>query len=93
MSVYICPYTCSYRTNGGYCGKTGGYESCQYIKHLEELEKEKTRVVRCWECLYRRRCMLQHFVLSNAVDGRKIDGSEWYCADGVRDDKADASNK
>ncbi len=41
MSVYICPYTCSYRTNAGHCGKTGGYESCQYIKHLEELEKKK----------------------------------------------------
>ena len=42
-------------------------------------------VVRCGECAYRRRCMLQHFVESNAVDGTKIDWSEWYCAYGVRD--------
>ena len=30
MSDYICPYTCSYRTNSGFCGHTGGYETCQY---------------------------------------------------------------
>lgn len=42
-------------------------------------------VVRCEECVYRRSCMLQHFVESNAVDGTKIDWSEWYCADGVMD--------
>ena len=30
MSDYICPYTCSYRTNSGFCGYTGGYETCQY---------------------------------------------------------------
>lgn len=27
---FICPYTCSYRTNSGYCGSTGGFERCQY---------------------------------------------------------------
>lgn len=27
---FICPYTCSYRTNSGYCGSTGGWERCQY---------------------------------------------------------------
>lgn len=46
---------------------------------------DAVEVVRCDECAYRRRCMLQHFVESNAVDGTKIDWSEWYCADGVRD--------
>ena len=30
MSDYLCPYRCSYRTNAGYCGYTGGYEACQY---------------------------------------------------------------
>ena len=30
MSEYICPYLCSFRTSAGYCGYTGGYESCQY---------------------------------------------------------------
>lgn len=30
MSDYICPYTCSYRTNSGFCGHTGGWERCQY---------------------------------------------------------------
>lgn len=30
MSDYICPYNCSYRTNSGFCGFTGGYEVCQY---------------------------------------------------------------
>lgn len=30
MSDYICPYTCSYRTNSGFCGYTGGYDACQY---------------------------------------------------------------
>ena len=46
---------------------------------------DAVEVVRCGECVYRRRCMLQHFVESNAVDGTKIDWSEWYCADGVRE--------
>ena len=27
---FICPHECSYRTNSGYCGSTGGWESCQY---------------------------------------------------------------
>ncbi len=27
---FICPYTCSYRTNIGYCGSTGGWERCQF---------------------------------------------------------------
>lgn len=27
---FICPYKCSYRTSSGYCGRTGGWESCQY---------------------------------------------------------------
>lgn len=26
----FCPYTCSYKTGAGYCGRTGGYLSCQY---------------------------------------------------------------
>lgn len=56
---------------------------------LHAIEKQPTvnadPVVRCGECAYRRRCMLQHFVESNAVDSTKIDWSEWYCADGVRD--------
>lgn len=30
MSDYICPYNCSYRTNSGFCGYTGGWERCQY---------------------------------------------------------------
>lgn len=30
MSDYICLYNCSYRTNSGFCGYTGGYEACQY---------------------------------------------------------------
>lgn len=30
MSDYMCPYRCSYRTNAGYCGYTGGHEACQY---------------------------------------------------------------
>lgn len=29
MADYICPQSCSYRTNSGYCGLTGGYENCQ----------------------------------------------------------------
>lgn len=27
---FICPHECSYRTSSGYCGSTGGYETCQY---------------------------------------------------------------
>lgn len=27
---FICPHKCSYRTSSGYCGSTGGWESCQY---------------------------------------------------------------
>ena len=52
---------------------------------LKQPTVDDVEVVRCDECAYRRRCMLQHFVESNAVDGTKIDWSEWYCADGVRD--------
>ena len=44
MSDYICLHNCAYRTNAGRCGMTGGYESCQYIKYLEKLEKEKTNI-------------------------------------------------
>lgn len=55
------------------------------INKIRELPSTQPEIVRCWECFYRRRCMLQHFVESNAVDGAKIDWSEWYCADGVRD--------
>ena len=44
-------------------------------------------IVRCKDCVYHRKCMLQHFVESNAVDSTKIDWSEWYCADGVRSEK------
>ena len=30
MSDYLCHYNCSYRTNSGFCGYTGGYDACQY---------------------------------------------------------------
>ncbi len=29
MAGYICSQICSYRSNSGYCGLTGGYENCQ----------------------------------------------------------------
>ena len=32
MADYICPYICSYRTNSGFCGYTGGKASCVYRK-------------------------------------------------------------
>ena len=70
----------------------GVYDSngeLRFVVDVNEIEKQPTvnadPVVRCEECAYRRRCMLQHFVVSNAVDSTKIDWSEWYCADGVRD--------
>lgn len=43
MSDYICHYNCSYRTNSGFCGYTGGYESCQYRKiALNRTNKRRT---------------------------------------------------
>ena len=48
---------------------------------------DAVEVVRCEECVYHRKCMLQHFVESNAVDGAKIDWNKWYCADGERRDE------
>ena len=30
MNDYICHCSCSYRTNSGFCGYTGGYDACQY---------------------------------------------------------------
>lgn len=30
MSNYICGISCAYRQPSGYCGITGGYETCQY---------------------------------------------------------------
>lgn len=41
MSDYICPYNCSYRTNSGFCGYTGGYDACQY----RQLNHEENTVV------------------------------------------------
>lgn len=32
MSNYICNIRCPYRQQSGYCGSTGGYETCQYTK-------------------------------------------------------------
>ena len=31
---FICPYTCSYRTNSGFCGRTGDAENCQKRRFL-----------------------------------------------------------
>lgn len=28
----ICPYLCSFKSNSGYCNRTGGYDGCQYRK-------------------------------------------------------------
>lgn len=37
MGNYICNIRCSYRQPSGYCGITGGYETCQYRQlHHEE---------------------------------------------------------
>lgn len=30
MTDYICPYRCTYKSNSGYCGRTGGYDCCPY---------------------------------------------------------------
>ena len=54
----------------------------EQINRMVIINSEKVSVVRCGECAYRRRCILLE---SNAVDSTKIDWSEWYCADGVRD--------
>ena len=55
------------------------FEAIRDAKTVDAVE-----VVRCGECKYHRRCMLQHFVESNAADGAKIDWNKWYCADGER---------
>ena len=55
------------------------------INTIRDLPSAQPEIVHCEECVYRRSCMLQHFVESNAVDGKPIDWSEWYCADGVWD--------
>lgn len=44
MSDYICPYNCSYRTNSGFCGYTGGYDACQY-RIIAQKPKLKRRIV------------------------------------------------
>lgn len=44
MGDFICPYTCSYRTNSGFCGYTGGWESCQYRKIIHN-PTNKRRIV------------------------------------------------
>ena len=56
----------------------------QVVIELANLPSAQPEIVRCEECAYRRSCMLQHFVESNAVDGAKIDWSDWYCASGER---------
>ena len=50
--------------------------------YVEGLPSAQPKIVRCKDCVYHRKCMLQHFVESNAVDGAKIDWNKWYCADG-----------
>lgn len=44
MSDYICPYNCSYRTNSGFCGYTGGYDACQY-RLIAQKRTIKRRIV------------------------------------------------
>ena len=71
--------------------KTASNEVRSYISK-EQIDCAPTvdtePVVRCGECVYRRRCMLRHyFAESNAVDSTKIDWSEWYCAEGVREER------
>ena len=60
--------------------KTASNEVRSYISK-EQIDNAPTvdaePVVRCGECVYRRRCMLRHFA---------DDWSEWYCAEGVREE-------
>ena len=44
-------------------------------------EVDAVEVVRCKDCKFNNRCLLQHFVRDNAVEA--ITG-EWFCADGRR---------
>ena len=37
----ICPYLCSFKSNSGYCNRTGGYDSCQYRKIVGYNSEEK----------------------------------------------------
>jgi len=46
MGDFICPYTCSYRTNSGFCGYTGGYDACQYRKIVPNRTNERRIVYR-----------------------------------------------
>lgn len=46
MSDYICLYNCSYRTNSGYCGYTGGYEACQYRRIKRRMDAADVQPVR-----------------------------------------------
>lgn len=41
-------------------------------------------VVRCKDCKFNNRCLLQHFVRDNAVEEIT---DEWFCADGKRQDE------
>ena len=42
MSDYICNIRCSYRQPSGYCGSTGGYETCQYRQLHSKQTNEPT---------------------------------------------------
>lgn len=46
MSDYICHYNCSYRTNSGFCGYTGGYDACQYRLIAQEPTIKRRAVYR-----------------------------------------------
>ena len=41
----ICPYLCSFKSNSGYCGRTGGYDGCQYRKILKNVPPADVRPV------------------------------------------------
>ena len=47
MSNYICYIRCPYRQPSGYCGSTGGYETCQYRQlHSKKTNADRIRSMR-----------------------------------------------
>lgn len=56
-----------------------GHTPCQLVEALPSADA--VQVVRCKDCKFNNRCLLQHFVRDNAVDEIT---DEWFCADGRR---------
>ena len=83
---FICPHKCSYRTSSGYCGSTGGWESCQYrqlhqpntvVGYVSPLKKTNADRIRSMTDEELAETMLDCFAAFYDVEWSKQDILDW----------------